>query len=49
VWSGGGLATGGVRWIGERLAADLGMVVPLGEDVTIAFPMVNVVWKFSRD
>jgi hypothetical protein len=40
---------GGVRWFGDRLAADLGMVMPLGEDVTFVFPMVNFVWKFSRD
>jgi hypothetical protein len=49
MWSGGGLAMGGVRWFGDRLAADLGMVMPLGEDVTFVFPMVNFVWKFSRD
>jgi hypothetical protein len=49
VWGGGGLAMGGVRWLGDRLAADLGMVMPFGEDVTIVFPMVNLVWKFSRD
>ena len=49
IWSGGGLSMFGVRWLGERLSADLGLLVPLGEESTFAFPMVNFVWKFSRD
>ena len=48
-WSGGGLAGGGVRWLGERLSVDLGLIVPLGADEVFAFPMVNFVWRFSRD
>ena len=46
---GGGLAAGGVRWLGERLSVDLGLVVPLGTGEVFAFPMVNFVWRFSRD
>ena len=48
-WRSGGLASGGVRWMGEHLSADLGLVVPLGTDEVFAFPIVNVVWRFSRD
>lgn len=47
LWDGGGLASGGVRFLGERLTADLSMVVPLGIDEFIAFPMINFVWKFD--
>jgi hypothetical protein len=46
LFSGGGAASIGVRFFGERLSADLGLVVPLGIDEFIAFPMVNMVWKF---
>ena len=48
VWRGGGIATGGVRFLGERLSVDLGLLVPLGTDEPIAFPMVNFVWKITR-
>jgi hypothetical protein len=46
VFSGGGLASFGVRFLGEHLAADLGLVVPLGLGEVIAFPMVNFLWQF---
>jgi hypothetical protein len=46
-FSDGGLVSFGVRFMGERLSADLGMVMPIGTDETIAFPMVNVVWQFK--
>jgi hypothetical protein len=46
LFSGGGAVSIGVRFFGERLSADLGLVVPLGIDEFIAFPMVNMVWKF---
>lgn len=46
VFSGGGLASFGVRFLGEHLAADLGLVVPLGLGEAIAFPMVNFLWQF---
>jgi len=46
-FSGAGLVSGGVRFLGERLSADIAMVTPLGyaESGFIAFPMVNFVWK----
>ena len=44
-FSGIGLASGGVRFMGERLSADIGLVMPLGGDVLFVFPMVNFVWK----
>ncbi len=45
-WFGGiGLASGGLRFMGERLSADLGLVAPIWEDEAFAFPMINFVWK----
>ncbi|MSO35026.1 MAG: hypothetical protein EXQ54_01165 [Acidobacteria bacterium] len=44
-FSGVGLASGGLRFMGERLSADIGLVSPLGVDETFVFPMVNFVWK----
>jgi len=49
VFSGGGIGSFGVRFLGDHLSADLGLVVPLGAEVMIAFPMVNFVWQFGRD
>lgn len=46
-FSGAGLASFGVRFLGEHLSADLALVVPLGADEAIAFPMVNFVWTFG--
>ena len=40
--------TGGVRWLGERFSADLGLVVPTDWGSAVAFPLVNVVYSFSR-
>ena len=47
IFNGGGIVTGGVRWMGERFSADLAMVVPTDGGTTIAFPLVNVVYSFS--
>lgn len=47
-FDGGGMASIGVRFMGERLSADLGMMVPLGIGEVVAFPMVNFVWQFGR-
>jgi len=46
-WGGGGngFVSGGVRFLGERLTADLSLVVPLVEE-TIAFPVVSFSWSF---
>lgn len=42
---GNGFASGGVRFIGERLSADVSLVVPL-VDETIVFPLVSFAWHF---
>lgn len=42
-----GLASGGVRFMGDRLSADIGLVAPLGGDVLFVFPMVNFVIKMK--
>jgi hypothetical protein len=47
VWKGGdGILTGGVRFFGERLSADIGLAVPMGMGDLIAFPVVNFVYVF---
>lgn len=43
--SGHGFVSGGVRFLGERLSADVSLVVPLVED-TFAFPIVSFAWSF---
>jgi hypothetical protein len=47
VFKGGGLLSGGVRFIGDRLSADLGLVAPLGVDGFILFPVANFVYVFQ--
>lgn len=42
----GGLLSGGVRFLGERMSVDFGLVAPLDVDTFIAFPLVNFVWAF---
>ena len=49
VFSAGGILTGGVRWIGEHFSADLALVVPIDGNSAIGFPLVNVVYSFTRD
>lgn len=46
VWSGGGILSAGVRFIGDRLSADVGLAVPVGVDFFIAVPVVNFVYVF---
>lgn len=46
IFSGGGIASAGVRFLGRRLSADLGLATPLGVDEFVVFPMVNFVWAF---
>jgi hypothetical protein len=47
VWKGGnGILSGGVRFLGERLSADLALAFPIGMDDFIAFPVVNFVYVF---
>jgi hypothetical protein len=47
IWKGGdGFVSGGVRFIGERLSADLALAVPIGVNELFAFPVVNFVYVF---
>lgn len=43
-----GLVSGGVRFIGPRLSADLGLGGAVGESGGCCIPMVNFVWSFGR-
>ena len=46
---GDGLVTGGVRFIGDRLSADLGLGGATGADGSgCCLPLVNCVWNFGR-
>ena len=45
-FDGGGVLSAGVRFLGDRLSADLGLAVPLGAGESFVFPVVNFVWKF---
>jgi hypothetical protein len=49
VFEKGGIVAIGVRFLGERLSADLGVFAPItGEDVFALAPIVNFVWTFGR-
>ena len=48
IFNGGGILTGGVRWMGEHFSADLALVVPTDGNSTVGFPLVNVVYSLSR-
>lgn len=43
--SGDGLVSGGVRFIGDRVSADLGVMLPLVGDAVLV-PLVSFAWKF---
>ena len=43
-----GIVSGGVRFIGPRLSADLGLGGALGESGACCLPMVNFVWSFGN-
>lgn len=45
--SGNGIVSGGIRFIGDRLSADLALAVPVGLGETFAFPVVNFVYVFK--
>ena len=47
VFKSGGILSGGVRFIGDRLSADVGLVAPLGVDGFIVFPVANFVYNFG--
>jgi len=44
----GGIVSGGVRFMGERLSADLGLAAPVGAGSSsfFAFPLVNFTWSW---
>jgi hypothetical protein len=47
IWKGGhGVASGGVRFFGERVSADLALAFPIGADGLYAFPVINFVYVF---
>lgn len=48
VWrNGDGFLSGGVRFFGERVSADLGLATPIGPGVDfLVFPVVSFVWMF---
>lgn len=47
LWQGGdGIASGGIRFFGERLSADLALAFPIGADGFFAVPVVNFVYLF---
>ncbi|HJR61759.1 MAG TPA: hypothetical protein VJ813_20295 [Vicinamibacterales bacterium] len=47
VWKNGdGILSGGVRFLGERLSADLALAMPIGVGEFFAFPVVNFVYVF---
>lgn len=48
LWTGGnGVASGGVRFFGERLSADLALAVPIGAEHFFVFPVVNFIYVFT--
>jgi hypothetical protein len=44
--NGNGFVSGGVRFIGQNLSADVGLAIPIGLEDLIAFPVVNFVYVF---
>ncbi len=44
IWSGSGILSAGVRFFGDHLSTDLGLMKPV--DVDVVAPVVNFVWSF---
>jgi hypothetical protein len=44
----GGILSIGVRFLGERLSADLGVVALVSGEFTEPAPIANFVWTFGR-
>jgi hypothetical protein len=42
----GAIVSGGVRFFGERLSADLGLAMPFFDEGSVAIPVVNFVWNW---
>ncbi len=48
IWTGGnGVTSGGFRFFGEHLSADLALAIPIGADDFFVFPVVNFVYVFT--
>lgn len=47
VFEGGGITSFGVRFLGDRLSADLGVFAPLIGEGFLLLPVINFVWKFG--
>lgn len=45
----GVIISGGVRFFGQRLSADVGLAGMVGDDGACCFPLVNVVYNFGPD
>jgi hypothetical protein len=45
-WDGTVVSSGGFRFFGERLAADLVLAIAFTDSSTFAFPVVNFVYRF---
>jgi hypothetical protein len=45
-WNGAVVSSGGFRFFGERLAADLVLAIAFTDSSTFAFPVVNFVYRF---
>jgi hypothetical protein len=46
MWGNGAIMSGGVRFIGGRLSADLGLAMPFNVQEAVVLPIVNFVWAF---
>jgi hypothetical protein len=46
VWRSAVVTSGGCRFFGEHLSADLAIAVAFGDESTFAFPVVNFVYRF---
>lgn len=49
IFDGGAVLSGGVRFIGDRLSADLGAMGAAGDDFGCCIPTVNFMWNFGRE
>jgi hypothetical protein len=46
-WNGGRILSGGVRFLGDRFSADVGVIaIPIEQHERIALPFVNLTWTF---
>jgi hypothetical protein len=41
------MASGGIRFFGDRLSADLAIAIPIGAEDLFAFPVLNFVYMFN--